>query len=100
MTENEWRNKIDDYQTSIHAIVGFANFYVFDPVTRTDRDGVVVFQGRRLTKKRPIEEPKEEPEPPIEQPADPQTQRPPTSRPTARRRSNLLVQSWLRRRSA
>ena len=60
MTENEWRNEIDDYHTSIQAIVGFANFYVWDPATRADRNGVVVFQGRRLTKKQPEEEPKEE----------------------------------------
>lgn len=59
MTENEWRNKIDDYHTSIQAIVGFANFYVWNPATKADRDGVVVFQGRRLTKKRPTEEMKE-----------------------------------------
>jgi hypothetical protein len=71
MTENEWRNKIDDYHTSIQAIVGFANFYVWDPATRSDRDGVVVFQGRRLTKKKqPKEEPKEETELPSEEPAE------------------------------
>lgn len=56
MTENEWRNKIDDYHTSIHAIVGFANFYVWNPATRSDRVGVVVFQGRRLTKKQQAKE--------------------------------------------
>ena len=48
MTEHELRNVIDDYLTSIHAIVGFANFYLWDDSTRADRSGVVVFQGRRL----------------------------------------------------
>lgn len=73
MTEIEWRNKIDDYHTSIQAIVGFANFYVWDPTTRADREGVVVFQGRRLAKKRPKEEPKDETQSLSEQTADAST---------------------------
>ena len=48
MTEDQIRNTVDDYQTSIHAIVGFANFYLWDDSTRADKAGVVVFQGRRL----------------------------------------------------
>ncbi len=48
MTDNELRNVIDDYSTSIHAIVGFANFYLWDPKTKADQPNVVVFQGRRL----------------------------------------------------
>ncbi len=43
------QDDIDDYQDSVFAIIGFANFYRFDDVTKTMRDDVVVFQGRRLT---------------------------------------------------
>jgi len=39
----------DDYQDSVFAIIGFANFYRFDDTTRTMRPDVIVFQGRRLT---------------------------------------------------
>jgi hypothetical protein len=40
---------IDDYQDSVFAIIGFANFYRFDDDTKTMRNDVLVFQGRRLT---------------------------------------------------
>ena len=40
---------IDDYQDSVFAIIGFANFYRYDDDTKTIRDDVLVFQGRRLT---------------------------------------------------
>lgn len=40
---------IDDYQDSVFAIIGFANFYRFDDATKTMRDDVLVFQGRRFT---------------------------------------------------
>jgi hypothetical protein len=43
------RDEIDNYSSSIHAIVGFVNFYVYDDGTRTNRPGVRVFQGLRLT---------------------------------------------------
>lgn len=49
MTENEFLNQIDDYATSVHAIVGFANFYLWDPATKTNISGVIVFQGRHLS---------------------------------------------------
>lgn len=40
---------INDYQDSVFAIIGFANFYRFDDDTKTMRNDVLVFQGRRLT---------------------------------------------------
>jgi hypothetical protein len=43
------RDEIDKYSSSIHAIVGFANFYLYDDARRTNRPGVRVFQGLRLT---------------------------------------------------
>jgi hypothetical protein len=42
-------DEIDDYQDSVFAIIGFANFYRYDDDTKTMRDDVLVFQGRRLT---------------------------------------------------
>src|ERR1700681_3007100 len=48
MSETALRDRIDDYVSSIHAIVGFANFYLWDASTRQDRDDVIVFQARRL----------------------------------------------------
>jgi hypothetical protein len=47
--EQRVRDDIDDYQDSVFAIIGFANFYRFDDTTRKMRGDVVVFQGRRLT---------------------------------------------------
>ena len=42
-------DEIDDYQDTVFAIIGFANFYRFDDVTKKMRDDVLVFQGRRFT---------------------------------------------------
>lgn len=39
---------INDYQDSVFAIIGFANFYRFDDTTKKMRPDVVVFQGRRF----------------------------------------------------
>lgn len=44
----EFHNKIDDYEQTIHAIVGFMNFYRYDDFDRKMKDDVIVFQGRRL----------------------------------------------------
>lgn len=46
--QEQFRNKIDDYEQTIHAIVGFLNFYRFDSTSRKMRNDVFVFQGRRL----------------------------------------------------
>ena len=43
------KDKIDDYTDTIYAIVGFINFYRFDPSRKTIRDDVLVFQGIRLS---------------------------------------------------
>jgi hypothetical protein len=43
------KDKINDYENSIQAIVGFVNFYVYDDVAKSNRPGVRVFQGLRLT---------------------------------------------------
>ena len=43
-----YQNKIDDYEQTIHAIVGFMNFYLYDPTTESMKEDVSVFQGRRL----------------------------------------------------
>jgi hypothetical protein len=45
----ELLDRIDDYADTVFAILGFVNFYRFDDQTRQIRDGVLVFQGRRLT---------------------------------------------------
>lgn len=42
------REEIDDYLQTIHAIVGFINFFIYDPDTKKKKDDVVVFQGRRF----------------------------------------------------
>lgn len=60
MNETEWRNKIDDYHTSIQAIVGFANFFVWDAKKKAIRDGVTVFQGRKLSRKPEVIPPSDE----------------------------------------
>ena len=44
----EFRNAIDDYEQTIHAIVGFINFYRYDDETKKIKDNVLIFQGRRL----------------------------------------------------
>lgn len=48
MSKKKLRNEIDDYLSSIQAIVGFANFYAWDPQSRQDRKGVIAFQGHKL----------------------------------------------------
>lgn len=46
--QEEFRNKNDDYAQTIHAIIGFTNFYRHDDASRSMKDNVVVFQGRRM----------------------------------------------------
>lgn len=47
-SQEEFRNKIDDYEQTIHAIVGFVNFYRYDDSAQKMKTNVLVFQGRRL----------------------------------------------------
>jgi hypothetical protein len=47
-SQEEIRNKIDDYEQTIHAMIGFMNFYRYDDTTKTMKEGVIVFQGRRF----------------------------------------------------
>lgn len=42
------QNKINDYKQTIHAIVGFMNFFRYDGTKKRIRDDVIVFQGRRF----------------------------------------------------
>ena len=44
----EVRNKISNYEQTIHAIVGFINFYRYDDERKEIRDDVILFQGRRF----------------------------------------------------
>lgn len=46
--QEEYLNEIDDYVQTIHAIVGFMNFYLYDEGTKANRKGVLLFQGARL----------------------------------------------------
>ena len=46
--QEEFKNKIDDYVQTIHAIAGFMNFYRYDDTAKKMKDEVLVFQGRRL----------------------------------------------------
>lgn len=46
--KEEFRNKIDDYEQTIQAIVGFMNFFRYDPVRKEIRRDVIVFQGRKF----------------------------------------------------
>ena len=46
--QEEFKNKIDDYVQTIHAIVGFMNFYLYDNTAKKMKDEVFVFQGRKL----------------------------------------------------
>jgi hypothetical protein len=39
---------IDDYIQTIHAMVGFMNFYLYDKATKQNRTNVKLFQGGRL----------------------------------------------------
>lgn len=47
--EKEIRNEINDYEQTIHAIVGFMNFFLFDPGRKERRNDVIAFQGRRFS---------------------------------------------------
>lgn len=42
------RNEINDYEQTIHAIVGFMNFFRYDMEKKEMRRDVIVFQGRRF----------------------------------------------------
>ncbi len=46
--QEEFKNIIDDYVQTIHAIVGFMNFYRYDDIAKKMKDEVLVFQGRPL----------------------------------------------------
>lgn len=39
---------IDDFMQTVHAMIGFVNFYLFDGDKWCDREGIKVFQGARL----------------------------------------------------
>ncbi len=41
-------NSIDDYNNTIHAIVGFINFYRYDTEKKEYKEDIKVFQGRKL----------------------------------------------------
>lgn len=45
----EIKARINDYEQSIHAIIGFANFYLYDDATGLERPDVKAFQGWPLT---------------------------------------------------
>ena len=45
------RNLINNYKDTIYAIIGFMNFYRYDDSTASDRQDVLVFQGRKLFRK-------------------------------------------------
>jgi len=42
--------KIADFVETVHAMIGFVNFYLFDGDKRCDREEIKVFQGARLKK--------------------------------------------------
>jgi len=42
------KDKIDDYEQTIHALIGFMNFYRYDDDKKIFKDHVIVFQGWRL----------------------------------------------------
>ena len=42
------RNEINDYEQTIHAIVGFINFFLYDAERKEMRRDVIVLQGRRF----------------------------------------------------
>jgi len=46
--QEKFRNEIDDYANTIHAIIGFMNFYRYDDATENMKNDVLVFQGRKL----------------------------------------------------
>lgn len=47
-SREKFLNQIDDYVQTVHAIVGFMNFYRHDDAAEKMKDKVKVFQGRRL----------------------------------------------------
>ena len=49
MSKKDILDKIDDYKTTIQAIVGFINFYRYDDQNDDFRTDILVFQGRRFT---------------------------------------------------
>lgn len=44
----KFKNEIDDYEQTIHAIIGFINFYRWDAATKKMKPETYVFQGMRL----------------------------------------------------
>lgn len=48
MTKEEIKEKIDDYEQTVCAILGFMNLYRFDDKTKTFKVDVKLFQGRKL----------------------------------------------------
>lgn len=48
MKHRDILDRIDNYKTTIHAILGFTNFYRFDDAAKTFRSDVQVFQGRQF----------------------------------------------------
>ena len=48
MRHRDILDRIDNYKTTIQAILGFINFYRFDDVTKTFRADVKIFQGRHF----------------------------------------------------
>lgn len=45
----EFENRIDNYEQTIQAIVGFINFFRYDTEKKEMRREVIVFQGRRFS---------------------------------------------------
>ncbi|GAB4289245.1 MAG: hypothetical protein Kow0090_01900 [Myxococcota bacterium] len=43
------KDTIDNYEQTIHAMVGFINLFRYDDKTERMKEGVIVFQGRKLT---------------------------------------------------
>lgn len=48
MNDKSFRDRIDDYKDSIFVIIGFVNLFKFDDVSKTIKENVKVFQGRRM----------------------------------------------------
>lgn len=51
----DFKNKIDDYEQTVHAIIGFINFYRWDDTSRQMRGDTYVFQGMRLRRSAQLE---------------------------------------------
>src|SRR3972149_8100152 len=47
-SQGQFRDDIDDYVETIHAMIGFIIFYLYDKKSTKDKDDVLIFQGRRL----------------------------------------------------